>query len=169
MTHFAVLIPVAKQMDWASRNHRGVDADHAALGIDQRAPGISRIERGIGLNHVVHQSPGARAQSAAQSRDHPGRHALRVSERVADGDRHLADAQHGGVAEFHEGQRRSGADTQHGKVRVGIVADEIGFDAGLFVQAHDQPRGAVHDMTVGEQIAVRRKQESGTGRMPGTA
>ena len=150
-------------------NHRRVDTDHPTLGIDQRAPGISRIERGIGLDHIVHQSPGARAQGAPQSRDHPGGHALRVSQRIADGDRHLADTQHRGVAEFHERQRRRGADTQHGKIRVGIVADEISLDAGLLVQAHEQPLGAVHDMAVGEQIAVGGEQKPGTGRMPGAA
>ena len=65
-----------------------------------------------------------------------------------------------------KGSAAGGADAQHGEVRVGIAADQIGFDAGLFVQAHDQPLGAVHDMTVGEQIAVGREQESRTARVP---
>ena len=37
------------------RDHRGIDADHAALGVDQRAAGVAGIERGVGLNDIVHE------------------------------------------------------------------------------------------------------------------
>ena len=55
------------------------------------------------------------------------------------------------------------------KIRVRIIADEIGRHAGLLVQAHDQPLGAVHDMTVGEQIAVGREKKTGSGCVPAAA
>jgi len=35
------------------KNDSGVDADHLAAGVDQRSAGISRIERGIGLDDIV--------------------------------------------------------------------------------------------------------------------
>src|SRR5438874_1798208 len=37
-------------------NHRWVDSDHFARGIRQRTTGVSRIQRGVGLNDVVDQS-----------------------------------------------------------------------------------------------------------------
>jgi hypothetical protein len=35
------------------KNDSGVNADHLAVGVDQRSAGISRIERRIGLNDVI--------------------------------------------------------------------------------------------------------------------
>ena len=92
MTHFAVLIPVAKQIAWAC----GIIAVLTPItrpGIDQRAAGISRIERGIGLNHIVHQPARGRAQVRPSAEMTPVVTRLRVSQRIADGDRHLAHAQ----------------------------------------------------------------------------
>src|SRR5207237_9096782 len=44
---------------------RGVDAHHLAAGIDQRATGIPRIERGIGLDDVLDGAPALGAHGAA--------------------------------------------------------------------------------------------------------
>ena len=40
----------------------GVDANHFTARIDQRAAGVARIERGVGLNHVVDKPTGLRTQ-----------------------------------------------------------------------------------------------------------
>ena len=63
----AVLIAIAKQSPCAGK-HRRVDADHFAARVDQRAAGVAGIERGVGLNDVVDQPPGLRAQRAARAR-----------------------------------------------------------------------------------------------------
>jgi hypothetical protein len=70
--------------------HRGIDADDLAARRHQRAAGIAGIERGIGLDNVVDQPAGARAQAAAERRDHARRHGGFEAERIADGDHELA-------------------------------------------------------------------------------
>jgi hypothetical protein len=65
------------------------------------------------------------------------------------------------IAELHVGQRRRRADAQHREIRVRIVADQVGAEAGVVVQAH-VISSAVHHMTVGQQIAVGREQKSRT-------
>ena len=50
----AVLIGMAKQMPWAGDDSR-VDADHPAAAVDQRAAAVARVQRGVGLDHVVDQ------------------------------------------------------------------------------------------------------------------
>jgi hypothetical protein len=162
MTHFAVLIPVAKANRLRLRDHRRVDADHPALGVDQRPAGISRIERGIGLNHIVHEPAGGGPQSAAERGNHARGHGLRVAERIADGDGHLSHLQGGGIAELHIGQRGGRADAQHRQVRVRIVADQVSAEAGVVVQAHRNLIGALDHVAVGQQIAVGREQKART-------
>src|SRR6202171_6120568 len=73
-------------------NHRRVYADHAPLGVDQRATRVSWVERRIGLNDIVHQPARRCPQRAAERRYDTRRDRLRISQRVADGDRNLAYA-----------------------------------------------------------------------------
>ena len=58
----------------------GVDADHPALGVGQRAAGVAGVERGVGLDDVL-DHPRRRAaagrHAAAERADHAGRHACR--------------------------------------------------------------------------------------------
>src|SRR5439155_209163 len=54
-------------------DHRGVDADHAARGIHQRPARVPGVERGVGLDHVVDQSPRHGAERAPQRAHHAGR------------------------------------------------------------------------------------------------
>ena len=89
MTHFAVLIPVAKQIDCACGIIAVLTPITRPRGIDQRTAGIPRIERGIGLDDIVHEPARGRAQGAPQRRDDAGGHGLRIAERIADGDGHL--------------------------------------------------------------------------------
>src|SRR4051812_31421261 len=76
----------------ALRRHddRGIDADHFAARVHEWSAGIARIERGIGLDHVVDQTSGLRTQAATQCAHDPGRDRALESIRVADGDRDLA-------------------------------------------------------------------------------
>ena len=45
-------------------NDRGIYADHLAARGDERPAGIARIERRVGLDHVVDQPSAARTQRA---------------------------------------------------------------------------------------------------------
>ena len=47
------------------RQHRRVDADQLALGVDERAAGIAEIDGGIGLNEIleIRDAAGGRGRS----------------------------------------------------------------------------------------------------------
>ena len=75
------------------------------LRIEQRAAAVARIERGVGLDHVVDQVARDAAQGAAERADDAGRHGRIEAERAADRDDELADAQAGRFAEL--GVRRA--------------------------------------------------------------
>ena len=110
----------------AGRKDRAVDTNHLANGVDERAAGVARIDRGVCLNHVdVDPRPLAlRRQISSRSADNPDRHTrLRVGEdeavRIADGDRPLSDHQVARRSEWCDG-KVSGVDLEHGEI-VGLV------------------------------------------------
>ena len=84
-------------------------------------PGVSRVERRVGLDHVVddaHVCARAGGQRAAEGRDDAGRDRAGEAVRVADRDHELADAQSLCVAEL--GRREiAPVDAQHGEVGEG--------------------------------------------------
>ena len=87
---------------------RGVDPDDAPAAVDERAAGVARVERRVGLDHVVDHAPGvavADRQRAAERGDDARGHRAREAVRVADRDDELADAQRRGVAQL--GGRRA--------------------------------------------------------------
>ena len=85
------------------RVDRAVDADQVAGGIDQRAAGIARIDRRVGLDEIL-EAVDAQVVAAKRA-DDAQRHRAAESERVADGQHHVADLEILGVAEGH---RRAG-------------------------------------------------------------
>ena len=119
------------------RDHRRVDADDPSLGVDQRAAGIARIERRIGLNDIVHQPAGCCAQGAPQRRDDARGHGLRIAERIADGDGDLSHLQARRNRRIPRRAARSG-DPMRSTARSesGSSADEIGVEARVVIQAH---------------------------------
>ena len=82
----------------AGRRHdRGVDADHLAVDVEERAAGIAAVDGGVGLDVVV---VGAGIDVAVERRDDAGRHRAAEAERVADREHPVADAQLLGAAEL---------------------------------------------------------------------
>jgi hypothetical protein len=82
----------------AGRVDRRVDADHLAHRIDERPPGVARVDRGVGLDHPeIDAVPlGAAQQIASRRAHHPSGHARlgvaeHEAERIPDGDDPLAD------------------------------------------------------------------------------
>ena len=82
-----------------------VDPDHAAGGVEQRAARVAGVDRRVGLHDVVDREAVGRLDRALQRRDDAGRQRAVEPERVADGDRRVADLQRLGRAER---QRRAG-------------------------------------------------------------
>ena len=53
-----------------------VDADHLALGVEQRPAGVAGVDRGVGLDRVVDRELGQRLDRAVGRRDDPDRERL---------------------------------------------------------------------------------------------
>ena len=87
----------------AGTDDRRVDADDPAPTVGQRTAGVARMERGVGLDHVV-DDPGHLAvgggQRASEGGHDPGADRAAEAERVADRDDQLADPEVVGVAEL---------------------------------------------------------------------
>ena len=54
-------------------------------------------------------------------------------------------------------------DPAPGEIRIRVASHEVCAEAGVVVEAHADLGGAVHHMAVGEEIAVRREQETRAG------
>ena len=122
-------------------------------GIDQRAAGIPRVNRRVGLDEVLIALD---AEPAAPERaDDAWGHGLAETERVADGDDEVADLEAVGIAQRHRGQI-DGRDLQHGNVGIGVGADQLRRQTPV-VFGDDLDAGRVFDdMAVGQDIALRR-------------
>src|SRR6202034_80826 len=75
-----------------------VDADEAPLDVDQRAPGIPRIDRRVGLDEeLIIADADLRAR---ERRNDAVRHRLPDAERIADRQHHVADLKLVRIAEL---------------------------------------------------------------------
>ena len=95
----------------------GVDPDHPAPPVGERAARVARVERGVGLDDVFDEAARptvARRERASERADDAGRHAAGEPERVADRDDELADPKPIRVAERG---RRSGRHRSPGRRR----------------------------------------------------
>ncbi len=146
------------------QNHRGIDADHFAAGGHQRPAGVAGIERRIGLNHVVHQPARARAQRSAERADDAGGHRVVKAIGIADGNRHLADADRPRIAERGPRQRRSGTGVRADdrEIRVDVASDRIGTHRPAVRQHHPEVIAAFHHVTVGEHQTIGREHHAGS-------
>ena len=80
----------------ADAGDRGVDPDHLGRAVDQRPAGVARVQRRVGLDHVVdvtHRAAGARRQRAPERGHDAGGDRAGEPVRVADRDDQLPDAQ----------------------------------------------------------------------------
>src|SRR5207302_11436117 len=82
--------------------NRGVDADDAAVGVEERAAGIAGIDRGVGLDEIFVALDAEAA--AAERADDAAAHRLADAERVADREHDVADLEFVAVAERRGGQ-----------------------------------------------------------------
>ena len=108
------------------RDDRGVDADHFAVEVEQRAARIAAIDGGVGLDVVV---VGTGIDVAVARRHDAGGHRAAEAERIADRDHPFAEPQLVGIAEPHRLQRLVGLDPQQRDVGLLIAADQLGLDA----------------------------------------
>ena len=102
------------------RDDRGVDADHLAVQVEQRAARIAAVDGGVGLDVVV---VGAGIDVAVARRDDAGGHRAAEAERIADRDHPFAEPQLVGIAELHRLERLVGLHPQHREIGLLVAAD----------------------------------------------
>ncbi|VUD75082.1 hypothetical protein MET9862_05722 [Methylobacterium symbioticum] len=150
------------------REDRRVHPDQPARGIEQRAAGIARIDRRIGLDHPGEFPPLPRRQAPLQRADHAGGQRVVEAEGVADGEGRLANLQVRRGADG-EGRRHAAdaAELEHREVVGGRGADEA--------RGHHLARGEPHrdgaaglggrldDVVVGDDVPGGVPDEAGAG------
>ena len=83
------------------QNHRRVHADDLAARIHQRPAGVAGVQRGVGLDDVVHEPARLRTERTAQRADDAGRDSCFEAVRIANRDGQLPDAQPRRICELH--------------------------------------------------------------------
>ena len=144
-------------------DHR-VDADEPALGIHQRAAGISRIDRRVGLDEILNMHPAVIveiANIAAERADDAHRHALADIEGVSNREHNVADFKLIAVAK-RDGGQAGGVNFQHGHVRQRIGANHPGGIFFFVVRKGDLDFiHAFHNVVGGQDITIRRYDDPG--------
>jgi hypothetical protein len=141
-----------------------VDTDQASGRIEKRAAGITRVDRGIGLDDPRDFAPARGRHTAARGADNAGRQRAVEAERIADGVNPLADAQ---VRGLPEGDRAQAfwhfVELEHGEIVIGRAADDLGRDRIALVEFYGNGVRTFDDVVVGDDMAKRIPDEPGTG------
>ncbi len=158
----------------AERGDRGVDPDHLALQVDQRATGVAGVDRGVGLHGVdvgVVVLALARGDRPVDRADDAGGHRGREAERRADRDHGLADPHLVGRADGGRLESLGLRHVEHGDVVDRAAADHGGLDV-VAVLVDDLDRAVVlvglgDHVVVGDDVALRRRARSPSRWPPG--
>jgi len=140
--------------------HRGVDADQVAVGVDQGTAGVAAVDRRVGLQEVF---KGVQAQAAAGGADDALGHRLTETERIADGQHHIADAGLRRAADGHRRQILEG-DAQHGEIGLRVRARHGRFGLAAVGQQHDDFVGIRDHMVIGENVTLAAHDHPGAQR-----
>ena len=143
-----------------------IDTDDVALHVEERATGVSAIDRGVGLQEPV---IGADAGHPLHRRDDSRRHGRPDPERVADGDHPVTRPGQRAVAELDEGEGFAPIDLEHGEIAVGIVADQFGLVFRPVRKRYGDLRhrpaiGCRDDVIVRDHVAIGGNEEAGAER-----
>ncbi len=127
-------------------------------GIHQRAAGVARVDRGVGLDEVLEAVD---AEMVAPERaDDAERHGVAETERVADGEHEVA---HAHALEATERDRRQvvALGLEHGEVRLRIGAAHARLQPAAILQHELDVVRALDHVMVGEDVAVARHEDAG--------
>ena len=148
-----------------------VDADHAALRVDQRAARVAAVDRRVGLDHVVDGEVVRRAHLALQRADDPGRDGALEPERVPDRDDRVTDLDVVGVGQRERRQRlrrrrrpSAGRDRWTGRCRPPWPSTVSWFEKLTSICG-----GALDDVVVRDDVALLVDHEARAERAAATA
>src|SRR6267154_1492212 len=146
----------------AAGDDGGVDADHFAGQVNERAAGIARIDRGVRLQKLLELMPCSADVLAVFGADNPGSHGRLESKRAANGQHPIADLHAIGVAELRNGQLFIRFNFDHGEV--GILIHAHNFSGVLLraaAQLHLNLGGLLDHVIVGEDVAALVNDHAG--------
>ena len=139
----------------AAAGDGGVDADDLARGVDERAAGVARGDRCIGLDQSVEEL--AIGADRAVERRHDAERDRRVAvepEGEPDGDHVVTEVDAVGIGKGGRLVPVAGH-AQQGEVVAGVHGEQVRFARfGLTGEAHTDRRRAVDHVGVGEDLAV---------------
>ena len=138
------------------RKDCGVHADHLTVHVEQRAPRIAPVDRGIGLDEIVI----AAAERAVAGRNDACRHREALAKRVAHGHHPVAHPHQVTVAELHEGQRFVTFNLQQGDIGLGVGANQFGIQGFARIELDLDFVGPFDDVIVGHDIAIFGNHET---------
>src|SRR5579872_2008307 len=140
---------------------RGVDADQLPVDVCERSAGVPSVDRRVGLDGAVELVALLDLEIAAVERgDHAHGHCRAEAERVSDRYRPFADLHAVRVAELC-GRQVGGADADHREVCLRVDTDEARVVPLAVRKRNPDAVGAIHDMVVGHDVAVRRDDYAG--------
>jgi len=132
---------------------RAVDADHLTADVEQRPAGVAGIDGRVGLNEIVVR-PGSDRPSLGA--DDAGGDGLAETERIADREHPIADAQIVAVRQLRGGERLIRLDADQRDVGLLVSADDLRL-VPLLVLEHDLDLvGGAEHVVVGEDLALWR-------------
>ncbi len=130
---------------------RGVDADHAALQVDQRSAAVARVDRRVGLDEVL--VGGDADLAAALGADDAGGDGVVQAEGVAHGDDPVARLELVAVAEARRLQLVR-IDVQRGEVGVRVDAEQLRGELAPVAERDLERVGVLDHVRVGDDRAL---------------
>ena len=135
-------------------SNRHVDADHFAVGIQQRSAGVAGVDAGVGLNQVVVTLGVAHLHDAMQGADDAARDRVRIAVRIADRHHRFAGHQVGRRANVDHRQLATGVNLDDGQIGLGVVRLQRGHHGALVGQGDLNLAHAVDDVKVRENVSA---------------
>ena len=139
------------------------DAHHFTVHVEESPARVAGIDGAVSLDQLL-GAAGGHGHIPVQGADGTGCQGEgQFAQRVADGHHIVAYIQLAGGADDHRGQAL-GLHLQHGHIVALVVADDLGIILGAVVGGDGHRIGAFNDVVIGDDIAVIREDEAGTGR-----
>ena len=146
--------------------HGGVDADDPPGGVDERAAGVPRRDRRVGLDQPVERPAVLGDDRAVDGRHDPERHRRLAVEVEGEPDRqHLVTQPDFGGRGERDRREVVGVDAQQGEVVAGVGCHELGLRRfGLAGEADADLGRPLDDVGVGQDLAVGGDDDAGADR-----
>ena len=125
------------------RQDRGIDADHLAIHVEQRATGIAAIDGGVGLDEIV---IGALTDVTTTRRDDAGGDGATKTEGVTNGDHPVANTNLAVIGEIDVGEFAGFLDLEDREIGLVVDAEHRGSQDGEGSQTVQEEVGPEEDV-----------------------